>query len=253
METCIYKGIVTHRRFKPKRHFFSYKTFSIFFDLDELKDLEKKVSIFSLNKFNLFSFYNKDHGDRDGSNLKSWVKNTLKKFNINFKISKIRLLCFPRIFGYVFNPLSIFYCYNENAELKAILYEVKNTFNEQHTYVFPVEKNSKIITQNCNKRFYVSPFIEMETAYNFRLAEPKETLSVFIKQTDPEGLLLSACQIGRKEDISTKQLLINFLRHPMMNIKIIMAIHFEALRLWGKGVKLIKKNKKTKNDISIEK
>ncbi len=253
METCIYKGIVTHRRFKPKRHFFSYKTFSIFFDLDELKDLEKKVSIFSLNKFNLFSFYNKDHGDRDGSNLKSWVKNTLKKFNINFKISKIRLLCFPRIFGYVFNPLSIFYCYNENAELKAILYEVKNTFNEQHTYVFPVEKNSKIITQNCNKRFYVSPFIEMETAYNFRLAEPKETLSIFIKQTDPEGILLSACQIGRKEDISTKQLLINFLRHPMMTVKIIMAIHFEALRLWGKGVKLVKKNIKIKNDISIEK
>ena len=253
MDTCIYKGIVTHRRFKPKRHFFSYKTFSIFFDLDELKDLEKKVSIFSLNKFNLFSFYNKDHGDRDGSNLKSWVKNTLKKFNINFKISKIRLLCFPRIFGYVFNPLSIFYCYNENAELKAILYEVKNTFNEQHTYVFPVEKNSKIITQNCNKRFYVSPFIEMETAYNFRLAEPKETLSIFIKQTDPEGILLSACQIGRKEDISTKQLLINFLRHPMMTVKIIMAIHFEALRLWGKGVKLVKKNIKIKNDISIEK
>ena len=253
METCIYKGIVTHRRFKPKRHFFSYKTFSIFFDLDELKDLEKKVSIFSLNKFNLFSFYNKDHGDRDGSNLKSWVKNTLKKFNINFKISKIRLLCFPRIFGYVFNPLSIFYCYNENSELKAILYEVKNTFNEQHTYVFPVEKNSKIITQNCNKRFYVSPFIEMETAYNFRLAEPKETLSIFIKQTDPEGILLSACQIGRKEDISTKQLLINFLRHPMMTVKIIMAIHFEALRLWGKGVKLVKKNIKIKNDISIEK
>jgi len=253
MDTCIYKGIVTHRRFKPKRHFFSYKTFSIFFDLDELKDLEKKVSIFSLNKFNLFSFYNKDHGDRDGSNLKSWVKNTLKKFNINFKISKIRLLCFPRIFGYVFNPLSIFYCYNENAELKAILYEVKNTFNEQHTYVFPVEKNSKIITQNCNKRFYVSPFIEMETAYNFRLAEPKETLSIFIKQTDTEGILLSACQIGRKEDISTKQLLINFLRHPMMTVKIIMAIHFEALRLWGKGVKLVKKNIKIKNDISIEK
>ena len=149
--------------------------------------------------------------------------------------------------------MSIFYCYNENAELKAILYEVKNTFNEQHTYVFPVEKNSKIITQNCNKRFYVSPFIEMETAYNFRLAEPKETLSIFIKQTDPEGILLSACQIGRKEDISTKQLLINFLRHPMMTVKIIMAIHFEALRLWGKGVKLVKKNIKIKNDISIEK
>ena len=153
----------------------------------------------------------------------------------------------------MFNPLSIFYCYNDNSQLKAILYEVKNTFNEQHTYVFPVEKSSKIITQNCNKKFYVSPFIEMETNYNFRLAEPKETLSIFIKQTDTAGVLLSACQIGRKENISTKQLLINFLKHPMMTIKIIMAIHFEALRLWRKGVKVVKRNAKIKNDLSLEK
>ena len=253
METCIYKGIVTHRRFKPKRHFFSYKTFSVFFDLDELKDLDKKISIFSLNKFNLFSFYNKDHGERDGTDLKNWVLGNLKKFNINFKVSKIKLLCFPRIFGYVFNPLSIFYCYNENFELRAILYEVKNTYNEQHTYVFPVVKDNKIITQSCNKKFYVSPFIEMETAYNFRLAEPKETLSIFIKQTDKEGMLLSACQIGRKEHISTKQLITNFLKHPMMTLKIIMAIHFEALRLWRKGVKVVKRNAKIKNNLSLEK
>ncbi len=253
METCIYKGIVTHRRFKPKRHFFSYKTFSVLFDLDELRDLEKNISIFSLNSFNLFSFYNKDHGERDGADLKDWVKSTLKKFDINSKISKIKLLCFPRIFGYVFNPLSIFYCYNNKNELKAILYEVKNTFDEQHTYVFPVEESSKIITQNCNKRFYVSPFIEMETVYNFRLMEPKETLSVFIKQIDANGTLLSACQIGRKENISTKQLLINFLKHPMMTIKIIMAIHFEALRLWKKGVKLVKRKAKIKNNLSLEK
>ena len=252
METCIYKCIVTHRRFKPKRHFFSYKTFSIFFDLDELRDLEKNVSIFSLNKFNLFSFYNKDHGNRDGRDLKDWVKNTLKKFDINSKISKIKLLCFPRIFGYAFNPLSIFYCYNENTELRAILYEVKNTFNEQHTYVFPVEKDSKIITQNCNKKFYVSPFIEMETHYNFRLAEPKETLSIFIKQTDIDGMLLSACQIGKREDISTGRLLTNFFKHPMMTIKIIMAIHFEAFRLWAKGVKYVERKIKIKNNLSIE-
>ena len=253
METCIYKGIVTHRRFKPKRHFFNYKTFSIFFDLDELTDLEKKISIFSLNKFNLFSFYNKDHGNRDGSDIKNWVKSNLNKFNINFEVSKIKLLCFPRIFGYVFNPLSIFYCYNKKSELRAILYEVKNTFNEQHTYIFEVKNNSKIITQSCNKKFYVSPFMEMETSYNFRLSEPKETLSVFIKQKDREGMLLSACQIGKKEQISTNRLLVNFLKHPMMTIKIIIAIHFEALRLWRKGVKLVKRNTKIKNDLSLEK
>ncbi len=253
METCIYKGIVTHRRFKPKRHFFSYRTFSIFFNIDELEELDKKISVFSLNKFNIFSFYNKDHGDRDGTDLKNWVSKNLKKFNFSFKVTKIKLLCFPRIFGYVFNPLSIFYCYDENLILRAILYEVKNTYNEQHTYVFSVEKGTKIITQSCNKKFYVSPFIEMDTYYNFRLVEPKETLSVYIKQTDKNGMLLSACQIGRKEKISTKQLLINFIKHPLMTIKIIIAIHFEALRLWRKGVRLVKKNIKIKNSLSLEK
>ena len=253
MNSCIYNGEVVHTRFKPVKHVLKYKTFSLLIDLDEIEILDKENFIFSFNKFNIFSFSNKDHGDRDGGNLRDWVTKNLKKYNINFKVTKIKLLCFPRIFGYVFNPLSIFYCYNENNELRAILYEVKNTFNEQHTYIFPVQKNEKIITQTCNKKFYVSPFMEMETAYNFRLAEPKETLSIFIKQTDDKGMLLSACQIGKKEQISTKKLVQNFFKHPMMTIKIMMAIHFEALRLWKKGVKLVKKNSKIKNNLSIEK
>ena len=246
METCIYTGNVSHRRFKPIKHYFSYKTFSVLFSLEELEILEKKISVFSYNRFNLFSFYNKDHGDRSGNNLSEWVKKNLKQNNLNFNISKIKLLCFPRIFGYVFNPLSIFYCY-DNINLKAILYEVKNTFNEQHTYIFPVDQNSKIISQHCNKKFYVSPFIEMETDYNFRLTEPNNRLKIYIKQTDKVGKVLIACQTGKKQIMSTKQLLINFLFHPMMTFKIMFAIHFEALRLWKKGA--IFKKKKEKNNI----
>jgi len=113
METCIYKGFVSHRRFKPIKHFFLYKTFSILFELSELEELHTKISLFSFNKFNIFSFYNKDHGRRDGSNLSKWVKANLKKYELDFEVSKIKLLCFPRILGYVFNPLSIFYCYDE--------------------------------------------------------------------------------------------------------------------------------------------
>ena len=252
METCIYKGFVTHRRFKPLRHYFSYKTFSILFDLTELEDLHKKISIFSFNKFNIFSFYNKDHGPRDGNDLTEWVKTNLKKYNLNFNISKIKLLCFPRVFGYVFNPLSIFYCYEENI-LKAILYEVKNTFNEQHTYVFSVNNSSKIITQQCNKKFYVSPFIEMDTCYNFRLTEPDENIRILIKQTDKEGKVLVACQIGKKQIISLKQLLINFFAHPMMTFKIIISIHYEALRIWKKGAIFQRRKVKIKNNISLEK
>ena len=253
MESCIYKGFVTHRRFTPIRHFFSYKTFSILFDLDELGELNKQISFFSLNKFNLFSFYNKDHGERDGSDLKKWVKEIFKKNNLSLNISKIKLLCFPRIFGYVFNPLSVFYCY-EGEKLKAILYEVKNTFNEQHTYIFLVDENSEIISQNCSKKFYVSPFIEMETFYNFRLNEPDQNLKIFIKQTNNlKEKVLVACQIGKKQVLSSKVLLKNFFVHPLMTFKIITAIHFEALRLWKKGAIFQKRVNKVKNKISLEK
>ena len=134
--SCIYSRFVTHRRFKPKRHFFSYKTFSLLIDLDELEDLGKKINFFSYNRFNILSFYDADHGPRDGSSLARWVKDRLIDAKINIGSGTIKLLCYPRFFGYVFNPLSIFYCYDENLKLKAILYEVKNTFNEQHTYVF---------------------------------------------------------------------------------------------------------------------
>jgi uncharacterized protein len=252
METCIYKGFVTHRRFKPLRHYFSYKTFSILFDLSELEDLHKKIGIFSFNRFNIFSFYNKDHGSRDGNDLTEWVKTNLKKYNLNFNVSKIKLLCFPRIFGYVFNPLSIFYCYEEN-QLKAILYEVKNTFNEQHTYVFPVNNRSKIITQQCNKKFYVSPFIEMDTFYNFRLTEPNKNIRILIKQTDKVGKVLVACQVGKRQIMTLQQLLINFFTHPMMTFKIMISIHYEALRLWKKGAIFQKRKVKIKNNISLEK
>ena len=108
MNSCIYNGEVTHTRFKPVKHFLKYKTFSLLIDLDEISQLSKSIGIFSHNKFNVFSFYDKDHGDRDGGALKDWVLSNLSKFNIEGKISKIKILCYPRIFGYVFNPLAFF-------------------------------------------------------------------------------------------------------------------------------------------------
>ena len=250
--SCIYSGFVTHRRFKPKRHLFNYKTFSLLIDLSEIENLEKKIKFFSYNKFNILSFYNVDHGPRDGSSLIDWVKKNLRDAQINIGLGSIKLLCYPRFFGYVFNPLSIFYCYDENLRLKAILYEVKNTFNEQHTYVFPASTSSNLILHKCNKKFYVSPFMEMKTFYNFRLLNPGKILNVFIKQSDNRGTLLTACQVGKRIEITNKNLLYQFLRHPLMSFKVIAAIHFEALRLWLKGVKLVKKKLKIKNNLSIE-
>ena len=250
MNSCIYNGEVTHTRFKPVRHFLKYKTFSLLIDLDEINLLDKSIGIFSHNKFNIFSFYDKDHGDRDGGNLKNWVISNLKKFQIKENITNIKVLCYPRILGYVFNPLSIFYCY-EKDKLVAIFYEVKNTFNEQHTYIFKIKNNEEII-QKCRKKFYVSPFMDMETFYNFKLINPNDKLSVFIKQTDADGTILTATQTGDRKEFSFKQLAINFLKYPLMTIKIISSIHYEALLLWKKGAIYRKRETKLKNNLSFE-
>jgi uncharacterized protein len=250
--SCIYAGLVTHKRLKPKKHFFSYKTFSLLIDLSEINDLEKNIKFFSYNKFNILSFFNVDHGPRDGTSLINWVKKILRKKKINIDGGKVMLFCFPRFFGYVFNPLSIFYCYDKNSHLKAVLYEVKNTFNEQHTYVFRSKRASNVILHQCNKKFYVSPFIEMKTFYNFRLSHPNNKIRVVIKQRDENGPLFIASQAGKRIKLNSWSLFYQFLKHPLMSFKVIAAIHFEAFRLWLKGIKLVKKVKKIKNNLSLE-
>ena len=250
--SCIYIGSVIHKRFKPKKHFFKYSVFSLFLDLDEINELDNKISFFSYNKFNILSFFDKDHGYRDGSSIKSWLIQILQKKNISTKNIKIKILCYPRIFGYVFNPLSIFFIYDSDSNPTTILYEVKNTFGEQHTYVFKIDIKNKQILNNCKKRFYVSPFMDLESKYFFKMLIPNERLSVIIEQRDKEGKLLFASQDGERVKISSKNLLISYLKHPLMTIKIISAIHYEALKLWIKGVKLVKKNLNIKNNTSYE-
>tara|TARA_Y100000590_G_scaffold469599_1_gene658558 strand:+ start:1518 stop:2291 length:774 start_codon:yes stop_codon:yes gene_type:complete len=248
----IYDGTVIHKRFKPKKHYFKYSVFSLLIDLDEIDLIAKKIKFFSYNKFNLISFFDKDHGPRDGTSLKSWVSENLKKLNIYDDNIKIKLLCYPRMFGYVFNPLSIFFVYNKNYELISILYEVKNTFGEQHTYIFKTD-NENLIKNKCLKKFYVSPFIEMKCKYFFRILKPGNKLSVVIDQYEDNNKLLFASQDGIAKEFTTKNLALSFLSHPLMSIKVIGAIHFEALRLWLKGIKLVKKNIKIFNTSSIEK
>ena len=250
--SCIYNGSVIHKRFKPKEHFFKYKVFSLFIDLSELEELNKNLKFFSFNKFNLISFHEKDHGERDGSSVLDWVKLNLRNNNISTENIKIKLLCYPRILGYVFNPLSIFFIYNKNENLISILYEVKNTFDEQHTYVFKVESENKLIQNNCSKKFHVSPFIEMNCNYFFRILNPEQKLSVVIDQYDQEGKILFASQDGERSDLTSKNLMNSYLKHPLMTFKIISAIHFEAFKLWTKGIKFIKKKLKVKNNITFE-
>ena len=252
INSSIYNGSVIHKRFKPKKHFFKYKVFSLFLDLSELKELNNNLNFFSLNKFNLISFYEKDHGERDGSSILDWVINNLRSNNVSTDNIKVKLLCYPRILGYVFNPLSIFFVYDNDENLISILYEVKNTFGEQHTYVFKIEGENKLIQNNCSKKFHVSPFIEMDCNYFFRILNPGDKLSVIIDQYDQEGKILFASQDVIRSDLTKKNLMNSYLKHPLMTFKIISAIHFEAFKLWIKGIKFVKKKLKIKNNITVE-
>ena len=252
MTSSIYNGTVIHKRFKPKTHFFKYNIFSLLIDLYELEELDKKIKFFSFNKFNLVSFYEKDHGNRDGSSLIQWVKKNLKENNINSKDIKIKLLCYPRIFGYVFNPLSVFFIYDSSEKLISILYEVKNTFGEQHTYIFKVEDNAKFFEHNCSKKFHVSPFIEMNCNYFFRILKPGEKISIIIDQYQLDEKILYASQDGKRVNFNTKELIKSYLKHPLMTFKIISAIHYEAFKLWTKGIKIIQRKIKIRNNITFE-
>ena len=249
----IYNGTVIHKRFKPKEHFFKYSVFSLLIDLSELDYLDKQVRFFSYNKINLISFYDKDHGNRDGTSIINWVKKNLNQNSISSENIKIKLLCYPRILGYVFNPLSVFYVYNNQDKLIAILYEVKNTFGEQHTYIFKINNSDKLLQHNCLKKFHVSPFIEMDCKYFFRTLLPDKKISVVIDQYDNnDDKLLYASQDGYIADLKSSELLKSYIKHPLMTFKIIIAIHFEAFKLWSKGIKFIKKKLKFKNNITIE-
>ena len=251
MTSSIYNGTVIHKRFKPKIHFFKYKVFSLLLDLSDLNRLDKDISFFSYNTFNLISFFDKDHGERDGSSLFEWVKKSLVENNINSENIKIKLLCYPRIFGYVFNPLSVFFVYDNQENLISILYEVKNTFGEQHTYIFKVENNN-LLQHNCSKKFHVSPFIAMNCNYFFKILKPAEKISVIIDQYQLDDKILFASQDGRRVDFNSKELLKSYIKHPLMTFKIISAIHFEAFKLWAKGIRFVKKKFKIKNNITFE-
>jgi len=239
-DASLYVGKVMHHRLQPKRHRFIYRQFSLLLDIDRLPEIDKHLRLFSVDQFNLLSFYNEDHGQRDGSHLRPWVEKNLATAGVAENPSSIHLLSMPRFLGYVFNPLSTYYCY-DTYRLFAIIYEVKNTFGGQHTYTFPIESKSSTLGRHhhkCSKDFYVSPFIEANATYHFSLNEPDEDVDVRIAEHIENGPLLNAVLQGKRKPLTDRQVLIQAFKNPLLPQKVILSIHYEAFKLWMKGLKI---------------
>jgi hypothetical protein len=230
IKSSIYCGEVVHQRLRPRAHRLSYKVFTLLLDIDELEFLSLKYKFISYNGRTIYSINDKDHGY--GGNIKEWVRNELAEAQLSKFSDKIMMLCYPRIFGYVFNPLTVFFCYSDTNILGAIIYEVHNTFKERHCYVLPVNNNDKkLIKQKCEKNFYVSPFIPDTCTYNFSVKAPEENVSVFIEDADKDGLLLTAGFSGKRGELNDRALLKTIIVYPLMTLKVIIGIHFEAIKL----------------------
>ena len=239
---ALYFGDVMHARLKPMGHRFSYRVMSLLIDLDRLDAADRQSRLFGVNRAALYGFNEADHGERDGSSLRVYAQRRAAERGIDLTGGRVLLLCYPRLLGYTFNPLSAYFCYRAGGELALIIYEVRNTFGDIHCYALPIrpgEISAAGVRQQQDKLFYVSPFIAMTMRYHFRVSPPGDNVKLRILQTDGEGPLLAATFNGRRRALTTAALLRSFVSLPLVTVKIVAAIHWEALRLWLKGARLV--------------
>jgi uncharacterized protein len=235
--SSIYEGWVMHRRLAPKHHRFKYRVFAMLLEMDELPAL--RLSLFKYNRWGLFSFQDRDHGPVDSKgprDLNVWLDDLLAQNGIAPGGAR-RVLCYPRILGYVFNPISVWFCDDDHGALKAIIYEVHNTYEERHAYVLPVGDDSKLVRHGCPKNFYVSPFLSRDCRYNFRVRPPGRDVAITILEEEAGAPILNASFAGERRSLSDGALARMLLRYPLMTLKVVVAIHFEAVRLMLKGVR----------------
>ena len=243
LSSALYEGLVLHRRFGQVEHKLRYRMTMALLDLDELDGLDSNLRLFSRNRFNLFSFHDRDHlpkGASPGASLRAIVEAELAAAGLDLSGGAIRLLSLPRILGHAFNPLSVYFCHAADGRLGALLYEVNNTFGQRHSYLIPVDDAGEgaAVTQSCKKVFYVSPFLDMDLRYDFRILPPGERLSIAVDGTRGSVRTITASFAGERRAFTDAALLKTFLGHPLLSLSVVAGIHWEALKLWSKGVRL---------------
>jgi len=238
MHSKIYVGQVKHKRYLPHEHAFSYRMFMMYLDLDELPSLFNRFFFWSAKRFNLAYFNRKIHLGETNKSLKQCVLDLVyQQQNIELN-GPVRILTHMSYFGYGFNPASFYYCFDESGEtVEAIVVEVNNTpWGEQFCYVLPANKaeNKSRHIYALNKQFHVSPFNPMDQHYEWRLSDPGENLSVYMKNSVDDRKIFDAVLALRSLDINSLALAKVLTGFPFMTLKVVFAIYFEALRLWIK-------------------
>ncbi len=254
--SALYSGVVTHHRLRPRAHRLAYRIYSALLDLDRLKDIDARLRLFSLDRFNLFSFYQGDRGDGSGRPLRVQIEAAMRGAGVEPDGGRILLLTMPRLLGRAFNPLSVFYCLKQTGEAAAIVWEVDNTFGERHAYAIAVDgaeagAQEGEIAQACPKTFFVSPFMNMALDYSFRLRLPDDSLALSIDVSDPAGLLFTAHYRARRMELTDANLLRLFFATPLLTLRVRAGILWEALHLWRKGVGLRSKPPPPKGPVTF--
>ena len=233
----LYVGRTVHERRAPFTHRFNYRIASLMIDLERLGEAGSLSRLFSVHRFNLYSFFERDHGDRDGSPLIEWARAQFSEAGLAIGDARVRLLCSPRVLGYVFNPLSIYFAEaRDTGTLKGVIYQVHNTFGDAHAYVAPCT-GASAERQEADKIFHVSPFFDVAGRYEFTLRAPDERFKLAIFKQREDGPDFMATMSMKRVELTTSALAGLFASQPFSTLKTISAIHLEALKLWVKGAK----------------
>ena len=240
---ALYPGDVMHQRLRPFGHRFTYSVFSLLVDIDRLDEVDRLSPLLSVNRRNLVSFRAADQTEKEGETLRAFADRLLAGAGLTKPAARILLLSYPRIFGYAFNPISVYFAYDDAGQLTALIYAVRNTFGERHSYVARISDGDITeagIRQSLAKRFHVSPFIGMDARYHFRILPPGRAVRLRIHETEGGEAVLSATFCGHEQTLCTRALAASLLRIPFMTWKIMAGIHWEALKLWLKGARFHK-------------